>query len=139
MTLICGISDLRVHAVQDNGDWLWVAVRASIYYRVLQASLVSPREQIVLGEEWEHYQELLKQYSPHTAGNELSLGEFLGLAEKVDEEGFDVRLAPITIDCGHPLHVLNGQHRLSILFNNYAEKLTLRFEDSLLDSIIING
>lgn len=117
------INDLRCHILQPSGQWLWLPVSESAYYK----SLVDGSSKY-----FDDYYKLLTLFTPEANyQKEISYNQFLELYTTI-RISFDCNKSPkIKINNNE---VLDGQHRLSILLYLYSN-IKLQFDNNELTAV----
>jgi hypothetical protein len=119
------ISDLKFHILQDDGQWRWLPITESAYYKSLRETDPDVARGI-----FNAYHLLLEKYlAPIRPVNEINYGQFLALFVDIAAEGFRFKGNPITFEQG-TLNVTDGQHRLSILYFLHGDEVELKVIDN---------
>jgi hypothetical protein len=117
--MFVSISDLMCHILQSNGDWLYLPVGNSAYYKSLETGSDIP---------FQEYHKLLNKYLvPIRPVNEISYTEFLELFVNITRGEFCIQEPHITVN--KDLTVADGQHRLAILMYYYGPDTLLQIEN----------
>jgi hypothetical protein len=113
------ITDLKVHVCQKDGSWMWLPVKKSAY---ATGGL----------DDFEDYHELLKLHLPPESPYELEMSwdQFQEVRWSIICHGFKIMEPPITLHPKFKGLVVDGQHRLAVLYQKFGENCKLEIEDN---------